>query len=86
MKFSGCFICKRLIYIPIILIQKQGPQGPEELSSLKSLNIQNPHRNRAFLLLQPTEMASLSNSGWQNRKERQNRSSINGDIVERDVN
>ena len=41
---------------------KQGPQGPQKLSSLKSLKIRNPHRT--FSLLQPSEMASLSNSRW----------------------
>ena len=35
-----------------------------------------------FSLLQPSEMALLSNSRWQNRKERPNRSTNNGDIGE----
>ena len=35
-----------------------------------------------FSLLQTTEMASLLNSRWQNRKERSNRSTNNGDMDE----
>ncbi len=36
-----------------------------------------------FLLLQPSEMASLSNSWWQNFKERPNGSTNNGDVYEK---
>ena len=50
----------------------------------KSLNIQNPPTDTdAFSLLQPSEMASLSNSRLQNREERPSRSTNNGDIVEK---
>ncbi len=52
---------------------KQSPQGPQKLSSLKSLKIYN------FSLVQPSEIASLTNSSWQNRKEGPN----NGDMVEK---
>ena len=48
-----------------------------ELSKIKT-----PNRHRAFSLLQPSEIASLSNSWWQNRKERHNRSTNNGNMVE----
>ncbi len=37
------------------IIKKQGPHGPQKLSSLKSLEIRNPtHRYQAFSLLQPS--------------------------------
>ena len=50
----------------------------------KSLNIQNPPTDTdAFSLLLPSEMASLSNSRLQNNKERANRSTNNGDMVEK---
>ncbi len=42
--------------------EKEVPQGPQRLSSLKSLKIQNPPTYTEFSLLQPSEMASLSNS------------------------
>ena len=32
--------------------------------------------------MKPSEMASSSNSKWQNRKERTNRSTNNGDMTE----
>ncbi len=44
----------------LCFLEKQGPQGPQKLSSIKSHKIQNPYRS---------ELASLSNSGWQNHKE-----------------
>ncbi len=53
---------------------KNNPQRPLNLIS---------HRYRAFSLLQPSEMASLSNYRLQNRKERSNRSTNNGDNVEK---
>ncbi len=58
---------------------KQGPQGPQKLSSLKSLKIQIPPP----AILQPSKMTFLSNSRWQNRKERPHRSKNNGDMVEK---
>ncbi len=33
--------------------------------------------------MKPSEMVSLLNSSWQNRKERQNRSTNNEDMVDR---
>ncbi len=63
--------------------QEQEPQEPQKLSSLKSLKIQNPKRYRTFSLLQLSEMAFSSNSRCQNRKERLNRSTNNGDIGEK---
>ncbi len=45
---------------------KQGLQEPQKLSSLKTLNIQK--KFRGILLLQPSEMAFLSNSRLQNVK------------------
>ncbi len=62
---------------------KQGQQGPQKLISLKSLKIQNFHRFRAFSLLQPTELASFSNSRWENLKERPNQSTNKGDMVDK---
>ncbi len=60
-------------------IWKQGPQGPLKLSSLKWLKIQLIEG-----IFTPTsEMASLLNSGWQNRKERPNRSTHSVDMVKR---
>ena len=47
------------------------------LSYLKSLKI----KTLPPILLQPSDMASLSNSRWQNHKERQKQSTNNGDMV-----
>ncbi len=68
-----------------IFYVNQGPRVPQKLSILKSLEIQNlsHHRYRAFLLLQPSEIAFLSNSNLHNRRERPNRSINNGDMVEK---
>ncbi len=44
--------------------KKQGPQGRQKLSSLKSHKIQNPSTPA------PSNIASLSNSRWQNRKNK----------------
>ena len=49
------------------------------------LKFKTPHQYRAFSLLQPSEMASVSNFGWQNRKERPNRFTNNGDRVEKAI-
>ncbi len=50
----------------------------------KLLIISNPlGRYRAFSLLQPTKMGSLSNSRWKNCKESPNRSTNNGDMVDK---
>ena len=46
-------------------VYKQGPQGPEKLSSLKSLQKLKLPTNTG----QPSDMASTSNSRLQNRKE-----------------
>ncbi len=59
----------------LITIKKQCPrvpQVPQKLSSLKSPKIQNSPPTPGFLLLQPSEMASLSNSSLQKRKKGQN--------------
>ena len=60
----------------------QGPQGPQKLSSLKSLNIQIHPPIMGNSLLKPPEMTSLSNYRWPNRKEHSNRSTNNGDMVD----
>ncbi len=66
------FCCKTL---------KQGPQGPQKLSSLNQFK--TPHRYRVFSILQP-EMASLSNSRWQTRRERPHLSTTDyGDIIDK---
>ncbi len=62
--------------------KKQGPQQAQKVSSLTSLKILKPYRYQAFSLLQPSEMAILSNYRWQIRKERQHRSTNNGYMVE----
>ncbi len=49
-------------------------------SSLKPLKIR---RYWAFSLLQPLDMVSLSNSRWQNSKERPNQYTNNRDVVEK---
>ncbi len=57
------------------------PLGPQKLSFLKSQKkIQNPQRRHRTLL--PSEMASLSNSRWKNRKERLNICTNHGDNAE----
>ncbi len=73
----------RQYFIRIFDIHKQGPQGPQKLSSLKSQTLKTPSQYRAFSLRQPSEMAFLSKSGWQNCTERQNPSINNGYIVEK---
>ncbi len=62
--------------------KKQGPQRPHKLSSLKSLKILNPQLIQGFSLLQSSEMVSISNSRWQNRKDHPNRFANNGDMDE----
>ena len=47
------------------------------------LKFKTRNRYRAFSLLKPSEMAFLTNSRWQNRKERSNRPTSNGDTVEK---
>ncbi len=48
-----------------------------------TLKIQNPHQYRAFSLMQPSELAYLLNHrSWQNRQERLNRFTNNGDMTE----
>ena len=52
----------------------------------KSLKILNLRPYQAFSLLQPSKMTSLSNSRWQNRKERHpNQSTKHGDEAKRGV-
>ena len=64
------------------ILLKQGQLGPQKLSSIESLKIKkNTQRYRVFSLLQPWEMASLSNSRWQNRTERPNRFTDNVNII-----
>ena len=46
-------------------------------------NSKPPTNIEAFSLLQPSEMASLSSSSWQTSIERSNRSTTNGDMVEK---
>ena len=58
----------------------QGPQGPKTLSSLKSHNIQNTPAIPSIFTPATSEMVSLSNSKWLNRKDHLNRSTTNGDI------
>ncbi len=68
-------------------LQKQGPQnhtGAQIKNSLRSLKIQKtPPPITPFSFLHPSEMASLSNSRWQNRSEIPNSSSNNGYMVEK---
>ena len=52
---------------------KQGPQEPQKLSSLKSREFD----------MKPSEMAFLSNSKCQNRKERTNQTTNNGGMDEK---
>ena len=52
---------------------KKGPQNHRS-SAKNSLKSITPHRYRLFLLLKSSEMASLSNSRSQSRKERPDRS------------
>ena len=56
------------------------PQEPQKQSSLKSFKIQNPPPIPGLSLLHPSEMAFFAKSKWQNRKERPNRSTNNGDM------
>ena len=60
-------------------------QGQPNLISLKALKFKTPSNTRQFhsCKLQPSEMASLSNYGWQNRKERPNVSKIKGDMFDK---
>ena len=51
-------------YVQFSSKKNQGQQGPQKLSSIIPISV--------FALLQPSEMASLSNSRWQNRIERPN--------------
>ena len=60
---------------------KQGPHGSHKVSSLKSLKIRNPPPT--YSLLQPSNIASLSNSRWQNCQKRPNRSIISGNTAEK---
>ena len=55
----------------------------EARQSLNHLAFKISQRYRPFSLHIPLEMASLSNSRWQNRKERLNRSLNNEDMVHR---
>ncbi len=55
----------------------------EHKNSLKSLKIKTPHRYQVFSLLQPLEMATLSNSRLKNRKERPNQSSNKPNLVDK---
>ncbi len=58
----------------------KGPQGPQKISSLKSIKIQNdPPISGIFTF---SEMAFLSNSRCQKRTKRSNRSTINGNMAE----
>ena len=65
---------------------KQGIQGPLKLSALKSYKILSPplppKKPPRKCAMKQSEMAFLSNSRWQNRKERPNRSTNNGYIAE----
>ena len=51
--------------------------------SLKSFEIQNLSPIWPFSLLKPSEIASSSNSRWQNRKERPNQCTNNGYVVKK---
>ena len=64
---------------------KQGPQESQKLICyLKNhLKFKTPPPNWAFSLPQQSEMASLSNSRWQNREKRINRPTNNEDMVEK---
>ncbi len=48
--------------------KKQGPQGPQMLSSLKSLNIQYPLKTWECAMKQSEMNSSSSNSTWQTVK------------------
>ncbi len=56
---------------------KQGPKGPQ------NLKFKTTHRYRTFSLLRPSRMTSLSNSRWQNFKERPTQSTNNRNMVEK---
>ncbi len=53
-------------FIIIYYVMKQGQQGPRKPSSLLQLKIQNPPPIPGFSFLHTSELASLSNSKWQN--------------------
>ncbi len=53
------------------VFRKQGPQGLQKLSYLKSIKIQNPEPLKTRkCTMKPLEMASLPDFRWQNLKER----------------
>ena len=61
-------------------MEKQGSKGPQKLSSLKSLKI---HRYWIFDSRNHQKWLPCQNFWWQIRKERQNRSTNNGYIIEK---
>ena len=63
--------------------KKQGPQGPQKLSSLKSLKVQNPPPQPGIFTPE-TIRNGLSNSRWQTRIEVTNRSTNKRDMDETD--
>ncbi len=75
--------CKKTRLKPTEMNRFQGLQGLWNLSSLKSLKIQKPSPIPAISLLQPSEMDSLSNSRWQNCKDRPSQSTNNGYMFEK---
>ena len=68
--------------IKVLASSKSINTGPARTTEAYLPKISN--RYREFSPLQPSEMASLSNSRRQNRKGRPNRSTNNDEIVEKD--
>ncbi len=62
---------------------KKGPKGPQKLSSLKSLKIQNPPSIPGFSLMEPSEFFSSYQILDGKIVERPNRSKNNGDIFKK---
>ena len=66
--------------------RKQGPQGPQKLSSLKSLKINPPPTPKNTGMCHETiRNGFLSISRWKNRKERSNRTTYNGEMAREGV-
>ena len=63
------------IYLLMVNFESIDLLNKKTLSSLKSPPLPSKHGNV------PSEMALLSNTRWQNRKERSNRSTNNGDMA-----
>ena len=64
-------------------LPKQGPQGPQKHSSLKSLNILNPPPILGIFTPAAIKNSFLSNSSLQNRKDRSTGSTNNGNMVKK---